>query len=398
MRARPLQVYLDSSDFSNLSNPNKRDPNLQQIDNALICYQKSGLIEVRFSYAHIMEAAPTEADYLNSAAKRLSYIKKICGPKCMVSPIDLIRMELINITSTSTSGKIDAYKNDSHWFPDLPDKLFEIDTPESLILEEIQSMNLGRQASRKAKKQYLRSSGGLTEKARKLLDAASDGFVNEVTEKYPINDYAANVLYKYITGKGNRESALRAFTSSIADLDSFGLWYEKQWDQVNPLFCFLREIGSGLTSKMINASQTLADINDNLADSGYSKDKINSENKKNFELILSKSYRNMCINLSQKFNDDLNGQDFFTINHDRTGIYCVSQVMMRILWSICFSSRKPLESDLGDLMHILYLPYVDIFRADTFTASKIKDSKLNFDVTVVDKLAGLIDSIESKLS
>ncbi len=47
---RPIQVYLDSSDFSVLSQPKRRTPDIVAVEEKLLRWNEQGLIQLRFSY------------------------------------------------------------------------------------------------------------------------------------------------------------------------------------------------------------------------------------------------------------------------------------------------------------------------------------------------------------
>jgi hypothetical protein len=52
-------------------------------------------------------------------------------------------------------------------------------------------------------------------------------------------------------------------------------------------------------------------------------------------------------------------------------------------------SRVPKVSDFGDAYHAVYLPYVDVFRADAFIASVLRQCKLRFPTVIVDRFLDL---------
>jgi hypothetical protein len=55
--------------------------------------------------------------------------------------------------------------------------------------------------------------------------------------------------------------------------------------------------------------------------------------------------------------------------------------------------RPPRASDAGDITHCLYLPHVDLFRADAFVADVIKKSAPHYHSRVVPTLKELPDRI-----
>lgn len=62
------------------------------------------------------------------------------------------------------------------------------------------------------------------------------------------------------------------------------------------------------------------------------------------------------------------------------------------------SARASRASDFGDVAHALYLPHVDIFRADGFLAQAVRQAKLPLATTVVSRVSELIEAVEKRLS
>jgi len=62
------------------------------------------------------------------------------------------------------------------------------------------------------------------------------------------------------------------------------------------------------------------------------------------------------------------------------------------------NERLPKISDMGDVIHCLYLPHVDFFRTDRFAASVIQEIKLPFSTTIVENLTQLPEEISRRLA
>ena len=78
-----------------------------------------------------------------------------------------------------------------------------------------------------------------------------------------------------------------------------------------------------------------------------------------------------------------------------------SAVMFEIAQAVCFPRTSPRAakiSDAGDLVHCLYLPHIDVFRADAFIADMIKKSVPQLSERVVSNLRELPDHIAARLS
>ncbi len=62
------------------------------------------------------------------------------------------------------------------------------------------------------------------------------------------------------------------------------------------------------------------------------------------------------------------------------------------------NTRKPRASDFGDLVHSMYLPYVDIFRADGATASALQSANIGTTAKIVTSLDKLVEEVERRVS
>ena len=60
--------------------------------------------------------------------------------------------------------------------------------------------------------------------------------------------------------------------------------------------------------------------------------------------------------------------------------------------------RKAKDSDAIDLLHTVYLPFVDVFRADGFMARVIRDAHLPFSTAIVGNISELLSTIENVLA
>jgi hypothetical protein len=90
----PLQVYLDSSDFSDLSDPKKATV-CRPVALQLIEWRNKGKIEIRCSQAHVCEMAPTAPQHLDLARRRAECIVQLCGKRTLLAHGDLATAEVV---------------------------------------------------------------------------------------------------------------------------------------------------------------------------------------------------------------------------------------------------------------------------------------------------------------
>ena len=130
MPPKPLVVYLDSSDISDLSNPLKRTDDLLKIESELFDLHARELIEFRFSMIHIIESAPKDENLIGYARQRFNNIYKLCNKKCIPSYTDILEHEISSLSSEINSKDLEIYNNNSIWFS-------EFDTRDSLNLKSM---------------------------------------------------------------------------------------------------------------------------------------------------------------------------------------------------------------------------------------------------------------------
>lgn len=118
----PIQVYLDSSDFSNLANPSARTEEIVAVETFLVEMQDRGLLELRFSEAHVTEASPVSPSVIPAGLGRLFTIQRLYGLKCLSHPADLMRGEIDNAHSRDPllKQRCTVRRDDGYWFHSVP--------------------------------------------------------------------------------------------------------------------------------------------------------------------------------------------------------------------------------------------------------------------------------------
>lgn len=397
--SRPLQVYLDSSDFSVLSDPKQRTTELVKIEEQLLSWQEQGLIEIRFSYAHVIEGAPINPENTEIASIRLSHIKRICNLKCLADPITIMETEVRSVCNGSVQdipGGI--YRNNGDWFPTI-DEFKDVSTPEDIYREQI-ALLPDRKKRRSAEQLYFDKHGRLNQKTKKQLKKTAPSIIQEIASKYPLSLEASKICYEAIIGNGSSEKIWEAIKCSLADLDCVGPWYEKQWDQISPLSSHLREIGTDLKTSLSKAAEDMRTLHLEMQRLGYSDKELSNNTQTMFKSLLLSMPLNIAKTLAGKL--QISNSNELTIDWELAPSLLTSVTIAahvgRKTAMLPVSKREAKVSDFGDIIHTLNLPYVDVFRADGFISSAINDAKIPLDTTIVSKLVYLPDAIQDKLN
>ena len=388
---RPLIVYLDSSDFSDLSDPNKRTSEIVDIEQKLINWQDQGLIELRFSYVHVIEAAATEHRYSDLASNRFLQMKRLCGFNCLVDPMRILELEAKNLSKYKNLESINFFNDVGDWFPEI-DSLKDSVSIEGLILEQINLIS-DRKSRRLAFSNSFKKDGKLKDKVRSNFFKTTS-LVDDIAHKFPIPRSLIETAVRSYYKTGSVDSFLQALKESLANLNNLGFWYERDWDRISPISTFLREIGSDFKQSLMIATDSFHEITESQIGLGLNKNLISN--------LANNSFNNLIKNLPNDFANKLAVTLGVDLIKEPTWELAPSLVTMGTVGGYvgkftALSGRKAKVSDFGDIYHVAYLPYVDIFRADGFISSAIDTAKLPFDTKVMERFVELPEAIQEML-
>lgn len=369
---RPLQVYLDSSDFSNLCRVENA-----QILKRLMGFSSSGFVEFRFSVVHILEGVAVNQQYLEASKARFEVMDALCGRKCLVPPFEVMRREAEEDASWV------PHRDNGEWFPfeNLDD--LEIPTYVQTCRELLADSSLNRLQRRALSKQIFDARGHLTTHALKYLGNRPRELVRDFAERYPISEETVDLLLEAAMGRASKNAAIRALKDSILVLESFNDWSRKKWNEMRPVLEWLRKEGAKLQAMLESIRSIANDAVEKSKALGVSDDGVS---KKLGELV-------------QQLRSDLPGIVLRAIGVDASATSAASSSSLTVFSGYAVeltrassmtlkNSRVSKQSDFGDLLHSVYLPHVDVYRTDGFAGALLRG-------ILVDKSRAIVTSLES---
>lgn len=117
MTIKPLRIFLDSSDYSVLSNPTALTPEIIEIYNYLLTLVDSGRVKCYFSGSILSEMAPLDSSYTLEAMRRVNVLARLCGTNALVSIDRLFKHELADAHAIPSSLQ-SVHSDVGEWFPD----------------------------------------------------------------------------------------------------------------------------------------------------------------------------------------------------------------------------------------------------------------------------------------
>ncbi|WP_155641293.1 hypothetical protein [Burkholderia cepacia] len=387
---RALQIYLDSSDFSNLASPLQCTPERKAVKDFLVEMQESGRIQLRFSAIHVLEAAPVTSDALMLASRRFETIQQLCGARALAHPLDLMKREITAAEGDREMVHDDAFRDDGFWLPSILEPRNVLIDFKSMFSGEIFSLN------RDERRRFLKK-GEPTDEARHIFRQNIGSFVVELKKQLPLSRFTANLVDQYYAGSIDYATVLNRVRRSITDLNDLAACCRERGELAIPFSRELRELGEELR-QLIDDSRRHLDIALQPATAAGVPDKDVTRVISNTfkEAVGKKSGR-----LAKEIASELIGKQIVPSNPWKSlpGLACNAMLIMHIARRsmILRQPRPPASSDLPDALHAYYLPYVDVFRADAFMAGQIKECSFPFATTVVESFTMLPDVIKKML-
>ncbi|WP_416311231.1 hypothetical protein [Pseudomonas sp. W03] len=381
-----LQVYLDSNDYSNFSDPKKRDlPSFRDTKNRLKKLVSDGKIIIRHSMISVIEAAPLNRSDIQTAGLRFSCIKELCGKSTLINPFDLLENELKILASCSTPYSI--LLSNGHWMPPLDD--IKIPNPKVMLSDEISKLQLNRQQRRAAKK--------IVEGSYK--DKAGEQEALELARQIPVNKPALIALRKYMAGDSPKSKVIDALKDSFSDLDLWERIYYDYWDSASSASAWLRTQGGKLDAMLNEFSASIKGLYGAAELNGIPESDVKrlarAANKNN----RNKFFSDISHKLAENFEINLPSGTLPTWEKS-PGLYTLIALYFEKLKEKSLDLRASSSgkiSDFGDIMHAIYLPYVDIFRCDKATANLIRRAIPQCGVFIPANLNDLILGIEERV-
>lgn len=400
MSEKPLLVYLDTSDFSNMSDPRLGDEWKAERD-ALTLYVERGAIRCVFSQAHLVEIAPLERSLTELSVQKVDLLVALCSAFALPSLDRLLAGELTALRE-ARPREIDVISPDGGWFPSL-DGLIEVPTTSHFSGDDITQAIAeygGTRAQRREAKRRLLKNGQPSPKFAQLLktDRPVMG-IQDVQRTYPMRDEDAQTFVEFIRGHASVSDAQRALEASLRDPRFMMRWFASKDVDVTKFTSWLRD----------SSRQTKAAV-ERLAAAAIRVREVAMSQQSDLIQILSKAEwdrraDSMVASIAQRLADEFLPASPMPLpteclTETCAGLNAMLRTFMDAAWTATAEKtpRTPSSSDLGDSFHAMYAPYVDLFRPDRNMAPHVARHVEQYGTQVVPRLKQLIPAIDARLS
>lgn len=389
-----LTVYLDSSDFSAFSEP-LPSPATKNVREELEELQKSGAIRLVFSNVHVAEAAPTTREALALGQARLRAIHDLCWPHSVMASSDLLNDEAASLYGAHSMGQVHRCTGD--WLPrDLHGE--GIASPLELIQEVLDDAP-SPDAKERARRQLLTSSGGLTIKGRRKVLQQVPKLIAEMRRTLPVTPAVEHAIWQHFRSGMVDSQVIRELWAQFRDLRAYAAWLEQDWEGAGRLNLWLRQSGARVREGWERVSREIAQRAEASAALGMSTQEFRATGR----TVMAQWKQTAPGKMAQALLGRSDAPTVFEPDEMRRrapGLAAIASLQLDMAWATVapgVQPRSPKQSDFADITHVLYLPYVDLFRADRFVAHTIRESSPDLASRVVEKLTALPEAVRARL-
>ena len=403
----PLQVYLDSSDFSVLSDPRRLDASTTRLRDLLLEYSGTSLVQFRFSIVHVSEVAPVTDDVQEAAERRAAFIFKLCGSNALVTTQEIQEAELQQVSGFSPLSN-------GRWYPALEDLLPESLMSEfkSMVTEELRAKGMTR-AERRQKQREIFKLSRLTQTARHAVAESLSTSGSNFLSQLPFESHELGAVKSYFSGGPGRAAASTACHRVLANPIWIMAALATQSEGMKSLTDWIRLGGSSFVSDLsdgiekarefslmrIQQESTLRAslLNINALDQGVDIDEQLLRHKQSVDNLIKRTTaereHKLLLSLLERYGN-ADEYKLFTVDQLRAvfpGLATAVAAGVHVFNKALETPHKDtlIPSDFGDVMHAFYAPYVDIYRTDRFMADGLKKSLRLTKTLVSPKLSDL---------
>lgn len=395
---RPLRVFLDSSDYSVLSDPARLTSEIQETYDYLLTLVELGRVKCYFTGSILSEMAPLDSAHATEALRRVSVLVRLCGTNALVSIDRLFEHELANAHALPPRLR-SVHSDDGEWFPNealdfLP--VSEYEQTQDII--KIIKAAPNRQARRNAKHTLIKNGKTRTNVSAAIAMQARAIPLDDLLQKIPMKPEHARVMARFFARDATSEEAKAAFSSSLGDPRWVIQWISQEQNLLSEFSGMLRNPAGEMTHaiSLLADQAKLIRLMDSTIGTGLSDELLNSNVWRGRQDTILAGIANGLSAKNLKTGELK--LTIETIEQKCPGLSVAVRSLFSAWWSATTATpRQPKPSDFTDAVHAAYAPYVDIFRADSFMTPYIARQAKRFPVKIVQKFAKLRSVVELSL-
>lgn len=390
----PLLIYLDTSDYSRFALALTAGGEDAEIYNCLLAAKRSGKVKFAYSMTILSELLQYDDEHVDQTRARARIVEDLCERNCFIFPLRLIMLEVaiyINPLFGRASPIINPLSEDSLWFPDLEFELGDLKAKmHQRIDREVAELGPLNRAKRRSVQSTVRRFN-----AAKMVSAAAP----QMAEIYGISerDVKASlgaVLEDRISPAEGAQRLFSAFGRPTTFVQAF--FVAGGGDHKMP--AWVSAFGRTLQEILMDARARFNDLPQNFAPPRDTIRKmIHDMSVRATETLVEKSAE-ICEEFDVIPETAVKALPLMQVNGISPAINTFRDVFSLFLSAhLGFEGGgyKPERSSWGDMMHVINLPYVDLWRGDRRFSNIVRQAVPQYQDQVVSRLVDLPKIINS---
>ena len=432
VRNRPLQVYLDSSDYSRFADVYRGRGNASDeiAFTRLLELKEQGRVQFLYSSVHICEAIAREAAAIEAATARLHVMSLLSGKNVLRAWTELSSLDVFSVSIDGESPAIKPVDRDrfhgrsviGEWFPGLPLLFAEIGEELhlmhsdplklDLVKETLSDLNRKQRRAANARLKSTSYKSGLQNQIRANWPSTFLGICN----KLPVLESQSAAWYRFVSSPNpDPVPVYRAFVDGFSDPKILARFLAPDSDSVSEkLTSWMRNGSKSLIAtvdQVANLRTVLQDVRLSGARTGVAKRfrEAATEFEANWfhrehqwiQQEMGEAFRSLVyaggVSTQVPWSPTLGETRLLPSVVNRASVF-------RAYFEQAFSpfgahrAREKFTSDVGDIMHAQYLPYCDVFRCDAFAYTYLNKPAKRVGTHLIPSHHELHLAIESQLN
>ncbi len=333
---------------------------------------------------------------MDFARRRAECVVRLCGTQALIHQSDLIAAELNALRTKEKLEKGYVQNNDSWWMPNMSAEDIELPSITDLMREGSSGLPLSSAAWNKYDQMVFGPDGSIRPEVMIHIQTMVPAVIKELQAKLPLNGSTAAAIRDYFLGRRTKFEVQEMIAYAVGNVRHFLLWFSADWDEVEPLTKWVRESGARHADRTAEQRKAIEKLFEMQRSAGDDDEQIHAKARREMFRMRGSMIQSIAGGQFMESTPicEKDAMDFMP--GITTAAYLLLGIVERTMTPLS-TPRRATPSDLPDAIHSVYLPYVDIFRADDFVVSVLRSLDLPFDTTVVGKLEDIPTAIEKRI-
>lgn len=398
-----ITCYLDSQDYSVLTDPKTLTADRVQMRNALCRFAQERKVQFVFSATSVCEGVSLTPESSHLSELKAELLSELCGRNALFSFDRLIEQEAISLSKRCDHpcNIIDMYGN---WFPDISvNEAIETswEKMRQLAESDLRTMGFSRQQRRAHVRKLIKNGGPRGDFKSQIQLQGSTTLAHGLAERYPMKPENAEIMARYFLGRGSQKEFMNALIENLRDPRWMMNWFSTNHALSSPIAEIVRKPGRELGENLRRLAAISIQMASSLKHSGADSDPLGKRGE--VTLRWNELQNNLLTGVIKRI-AHVHDLSLAAIAAEDVDKYCPGlSTTIRSLYSSVWENvaggrtEQPSNSQPVDAMHAMYAPYVRIFRADRFMAPHVQKYVTKHGTIVVSKLSNLVRILEMEI-